>query len=152
MGDIPKFDTTLLQQLTMADLHARYKELIGAFSESNNRKFIERKIAYRMQEIESGKLNEDIQSKIQELIDSYDPVNKTNKKSKLNDSEVNRDGRLPIPGSFISKIYKGKRIEVKVLEDGFEYQSVIYKNLSAVAKTITGSHWNGFIFFGFKRP
>ena len=61
-----------------------------------------------------------------------------------------RDSRLPMPGSVITKDYKGKRITVQVLEDGFEYDGCVYKSLSAVAKAVTGSHWNGLLFFHLK--
>ena len=53
-----------------------------------------------------------------------------------------------MPGSFITKIYKRKTIEVKVLESGFEFEGMHYKNLSHVANAVTGAHWNGFVFFG----
>ena len=139
------------QKMPMAKLLGKYEALFGGKAFTNNRKFLERKIAYQLQELTSGKISLKVQEKIQQLIDSYDPINKTAAKTRLGDSESQRDNRLPIPGSFISKIYKGKKIDVKVLENGFEYESVIYKNLSAVAKAITGSHWNGFIFFGFRK-
>jgi hypothetical protein len=37
---------------------------------------------------------------------------------------------------------------VKVLETGFEYNGAVYASLSAVALQITGTRWNGFLFFG----
>jgi hypothetical protein len=52
-----------------------------------------------------------------------------------------------IPGSVITRVYKGETLEVKVLADGFEYEGETYKSLSAVAKHITGSHCNGYQFF-----
>jgi len=55
---------------------------------------------------------------------------------------------LPIPGTVIIKEYKGEKLEVKVLESGFEYKNNAYKSLSAIAKTITTAHWNGYLFFG----
>lgn len=58
-----------------------------------------------------------------------------------------RDKRLPIPGSTLERMYQGKKIEVKVLEKGFEYNGRIYKSLTAVSKLITGSNWNAFSFF-----
>ena len=60
------------------------------------------------------------------------------------------DRRLPIPGSIITKNYKGTKLEVKVLVNCFEYNRKIYKTISAVASDITGQHWNGYIFFGYK--
>jgi hypothetical protein len=53
---------------------------------------------------------------------------------------------LPIPGAIIKKEYKGRIYDVKVLENSFEYEGKIYKTLSAVAKAITGAHWNGYLF------
>jgi hypothetical protein len=50
-------------------------------------------------------------------------------------------------GSPQDKEYKGKLLEVKVLEKGFEYDGKAYRTLSAVAKAITGDHWNGYLFF-----
>src|SRR5947209_4800531 len=48
--------------------------------------------------------------------------------------------RLPMPGSIITRRYKGDTLQVKVLPQGFEYEGEIYKSLSAVAKQISGSH------------
>jgi len=59
-----------------------------------------------------------------------------------------RDPRLPTPGTVISREYHGQLIQVKVNEDGFEYEGRPYRSLSAISKAITGAHWNGFLFFG----
>jgi len=60
------------------------------------------------------------------------------------------DRRVPSPGRFIERPYKGKTLRVKVVADGFEYEGDGYKSLSAVAKKITGQHMNGFLFFRLK--
>ena len=57
------------------------------------------------------------------------------------------DHRLPPPGSILTRPYKGILLQVRVLEQGFEYEGTIYRSLSAVAKAITGQHCNGFLFF-----
>ena len=44
--------------------------------------------------------------------------------------------------------YCGQQVRATVLEKGFEYDGVTYRSLSAVARAITGSHWNGYLFFG----
>ncbi len=137
-----------LNGLTTAELQRKYAGLFGAQPVSNNRRFMERKIAYRLQEMAIGGLAAELKAKIDELIIRYDPVNCC--RFKVRRSTTGRDVRLPLPGSLITKIYKGKRIEVKVLEHGFEYEGVIYKNLSHVAKVVTGNKWNGFLFFGYK--
>ena len=59
-----------------------------------------------------------------------------------------RDNRLPAPGSFITKTYRGKTIEVKVLENGFEYDGKVFKSISRVAMTIVKRQISGYVFFG----
>ena len=135
----------------LEDIRAKYAALFGQETpSSSNKVFLWRKIAYRLQEVEYGGLSPETQSRISELIERYDPVN--NKmlrpqnapgKNKTN----GRDARLPIPGAIIRKEYKGQVLEIKVLEKGFEYQGQTYKTLSAVAKAVTGDHWNGYLFF-----
>jgi hypothetical protein len=56
--------------------------------------------------------------------------------------------RLPMPGTVITRDYKGRKLEVQVLDAGFEFEGQRYKSLSAVAKAATGAHWNGYHFFG----
>ena len=57
------------------------------------------------------------------------------------------DERLPPPGTILTRQYKGRALQVKVLPGGFEYEGEVYASLSAVARAITGSHCNGFLFF-----
>jgi hypothetical protein len=57
------------------------------------------------------------------------------------------NGHLPLPGTILTRWYKGQTLKVQVLRHGFEYQGQVYKSLSAVAKAITGSHTSGFLFF-----
>src|SRR5262249_14978622 len=58
-----------------------------------------------------------------------------------------QDPRLPPPGTLLRRPYKGMILQVQVQEDGFVFDGQRYPSLSAVAKTITGSHCNGFLFF-----
>ena len=58
------------------------------------------------------------------------------------------DPRLPAPGGTVERRYKGRDIIVKVREEGFEYDGKLYKSLSAIALEVTGTKWNGFLFFG----
>jgi Protein of unknown function (DUF2924) len=57
------------------------------------------------------------------------------------------DVRLPAPGAILTRLYKGRRLEVTVLDRGFAHDGIVYRSLSAVAKAITGSHCNGYLFF-----
>lgn len=62
-----------------------------------------------------------------------------------------RDPRLPEPGEVLVKKHKGVEHEVRVLDDGFEYQGERYSSLSKIARAITGTTWNGYLFFGLTR-
>ena len=59
-----------------------------------------------------------------------------------------RDNRLPASGSIITKTYRGKTIEVKVLDNGFEYEGKVFKSISRVAMTIVKRQISGYVFFG----
>ena len=137
-----------LKTATTAQLSTLYGQYFDDKAAPGNRTFLIRQLAYQIQEKALCGLSTPAKDSIRELIQAYDPINKTSIKTNSGKTEAGRDTRLPMPGSFIIKTYKGNRIEVKVLENGFEYQGAIYKNLSAVAEAITGNHWNGFIFFG----
>lgn len=54
-------------------------------------------------------------------------------------------------GTKLVRNWKGKQHNVIVKTDGFEYQGNIYPSLSKVANYITGSKWNGYLFFGVKK-
>lgn len=143
-----------IMKLDAEDLQRAYKDLFEEAGEfSHNRRYLIRQIAHSLQELEFGGISEKAQKRIKELIDKYDPVN--NKVLRPDPEAANqnysnrkfRDKRLPIPGSKIIKIYKGRKIEVKVLERGFEYNGKIYRTISAVARVITGNNWSAFDFF-----
>jgi hypothetical protein len=61
---------------------------------------------------------------------------------------LGNDPRLPRTGGFLTRRYKGTDIVVKVREEGFEYEGRLYRSLSAIAREVTGTKWNGFLFFG----
>ena len=142
-----------LKEKSLNELKAKYEELFpGQKTPSNNKVFLWRKIAYRMQELEYGNTSQETQKRIQELIKKYDPINNSGirpnpENGQGNKTKITRDRRLPIPGTVITKEYKGKKHELKILEKGFEYNNKTYKSLSAIAKEITGAHWNGYLFF-----
>ena len=148
-------DNTILEQIlalkeaSLPELQKKYSEVFdGKKAPSNNKAYLWQRIAYRIQELEYGSLPEKALDKVKEIAEEYDPIN--NKVLRPDASKRRkpwRDGRLPVPGTIINKIYKGKDILVKVLDIGFEYDGKVYKTLKAIAKEITGSHWNGFLFF-----
>ena len=143
-----------LKEKALGDLQTKYQKLFpGQQAPSNNRVYLWRKIAYRLQELEYGGISSETQGKIQQLIQQYDPINNktlrpnTIPENRPKKSKLSRDKRLPIPGTVIIKEYKGIKLEVKILESGFEYHNKVYKSLTAIAKEVTGAHWNGYLFF-----
>lgn len=157
MGNNTIAEIMALKELPLSELEKKYEEVFeGKKAPSNNKVYIWRKIAYRLQELEFGGLSEEAKKKLDELIQKYDPANnvllrpESEESAVLKKSSLMPDRRLPIPGSIITKNYKGTKLEVKVLENGFEYNGKIYKTISAVASDITGQHWNGYLFFGYK--
>jgi len=140
-----------LKNAPLGELIRRYKELYGEDAAGTHRLYLWRKIAYKLQEREYSSLSAKAQGRLKALIKEYDPINN---KALRPDKPIScipaalKDKRLPIPGTVITKEYKGTSYKVKVLEKGFEYNSKLYKTLSAIAKEITGAHWNGYLFFG----
>ena len=59
-----------------------------------------------------------------------------------------QDGRLPLPGTMLSRQWKGQTILVEVLAEGFRFDNRYYTSLSAIASAVTGTRWNGLAFFG----
>jgi hypothetical protein len=62
------------------------------------------------------------------------------------------DRRLPPPGTWPEREFRGQRIAVKIRADGFEFEGRVYKSLTAVVNEATGGNWNGFKFFGLPAP
>ncbi len=130
--------------MSVTQLKEKWREVLGEEPRSNNRGYLWRKLARKIQEMEFGGLSEEA-----ELASDGKERNRPAIRTKPPQSI--RDRRLPMPGTIITRKYKGETIQVQVLEKGFEYQGRLYRSLSAVAQEVTGSHWNGFLFFGLKR-
>lgn len=149
-----------LEQMTVGQLHDRYVELFGESVRSRHRHYLIRRIAWRLQANAEGGLSERARRRAEELADEADvrvtpprAATVANGQRSLGSSmtlrlPVAKDSRLPGVGSQITRTYKGRMITVTVLADGFEYLGERYRSLTAVAKVITGSHLNGFRFFG----
>lgn len=54
------------------------------------------------------------------------------------------------PGAILVRQWKGKSHRVTVVLDGFSYEGSSYDSLSEIARTITGTRWNGPRFFGLR--
>ena len=139
-----------LKEASLKELRDAYQEHFpGKKVVSNNRTYLWRRIAHKIQETEHGELSPNALKKLRVLMAEYDPVNNLALKPQAVHSGrgSRRDRRLPLPGTLITKQHKGTIIQVKALEKGFEYGGKIYKSLTAIAKDVTGAHWNGYLFF-----
>ena len=86
-----------------------------------------------------GGLSKDVQRKIDKLVLEYDK-----KKNILKDNKILKITK----GTKLVREFNGKQYSVIVTNKGYEYNSKIYKSLSAIANEITSTHWNGKKFFG----
>ena len=145
--NIAMVEIMALKKAPAKELHSRYKELYGEDTTGTHKVYLWRKIAYRLQELEHGSLSAKAKARIKELIEKYDPINDKTLKPDRPIVASSKDKRIPLPGTVITKDYKGSVYQVKVLEKGFEFNGTIYKSLSAIAEKITGAHWNGYLFF-----
>jgi len=148
-------EVTKLQAMSTGELARRYAEVFGDQARSRHKAYLIRRIAWRMQALAEGDLSERARQRAKELANDADvrvtppkshPVAKASRRGPC--ASGASDSRLPVPGGAIVRKYKGRQIRVVVRSDGFEYDGQRYKSLSGVAKAITGSHCNGFRFFG----
>ena len=140
-----------LRKLKAKALQARYRELLGEESRSSNRAHLFRRIAWRLQARAEGDLSERARKRIVELADDHElrlraPCSFWHSVGLGPDPK--RDPRLPPAGTVLKRVYGPRTIEVTVLERGFEYQGQQYGSLSLIAQRVTGTRWNGYLFFG----
>ena len=148
-----------LEVMPMAALKERSTEVFGEPCRSGNRRHLVRRIAWRLQAIREGGLSERAQRRAAELADDADLRVRPPGGAITSDTVVrtgarvvapvtSRDPRLPAPGRAIRREYKSRTLVVKVLETGFEFEGERYRSLSAIARKVTGTNWNGMHFFG----
>ncbi len=148
-------DVARLQDMSVSQLARRFEEVFGEQCRSRHRRYLIRRIAWRLQANSEGGLTERARGRAEELADDAEIRVTPPRARKPNEGvppdtikiEPARDPRLPPPGNWIERDYKGTMIRVLVVADGFEYEGRRYRSLSAIAKAITGSHINGFLFF-----
>src|SRR5713101_3294855 len=126
-----------LRNAKVASLKTKYREVFGEESKSSNKHFLFRRIAWRLQANAEGDLSERARRRAAEIADDRDLRRRAPK-----------DYRWPAPGTLLTRRVGDRQIVVKVLTDGFEYESRRYRSLSAIAREATGTRWNGLLFFG----
>ncbi len=124
------------------ELKAQWRELFGKEPPPFNRRFLESRLAYRIQELAYGGLKPETIARLEALGEQLDGGNMQVRKVRADDR--------PIAGTRLIREWQGFEHCVTVLHEGYEYQGRPYKSLSAVARAITGTRWNGLVFFGLK--
>ena len=131
-----------LQTASTPDLRQQWRDLFAAEPPPYNRRFLESRLAYRIQELAYGGLKPETIRRLEELGEQLDGGNPILRRIRGDD--------MPIVGTRLVREYQGADHSVTVLHDGFEYQGRPYKSLSSIARAITGTRWNGWLFFGLK--
>jgi hypothetical protein len=146
-----------LRAMSVDELRAKYAQVFGEETRAGNKTWLVRRIVWRLQALAEGDLSERARRRAVELAQDADlrlspprvakgssgPASGTVKATKREPM----DHRLPLPGTILTRWYKGQTLSVQVLRHGFEYEGLVYKSLSAAAKVITGSHTSGYLFF-----
>jgi hypothetical protein len=145
----------------MNELRDKYASVHGEPTRAGNRTWLVKKIAWRLQALAEGDLSDRARQRAAELANDADfrileprtapaaptPIGVPAPPEAPAPQPPRSSARL-MPGIVLNRIYKGEALQVRVLADGFEFEGNRYASLSAVAKAITGSHWNGRLFFG----
>ena len=148
-----------LSRMTVKELRATYREVFGEPSRSHHKELLRKRIAWRLQALDEGELPERARRRAEQLANDADLRLRAPRKpgaaaeparTAADHVAPSRDRRLPQPGTLLSRMYRGRDLVVEVLEEGFVFEERRYRSLSAIAREITGSHWNGFVFFVLK--
>ncbi len=124
------------------DLKKQWRDLFATEPPPFNRRYLESRLAYRIQELAYGGLTPDTIRRLEGLGEELDGGDR--KKSRI------RADIRPITGTRLLREWQGVEQIVTVTADGFDWQGRPYKSLSAIARAITGTRWNGWVFFGLK--
>ena len=145
---IPKPDVpgrlAALPGLPIGELKEQWRSLFGTEPPPYNRRFLESRLAYRIQELAYGGLKPETLARLEALGEQFDGRNITLRRIRYE--------QRPIAGTRLIREYQGVEHVVTVTRDGYEYQGRPYQSLSAIARAITGTRWNGWVFFGLRKP
>jgi hypothetical protein len=153
-------EVAALKRLRIAQLRQRFADVFGEATSASNRTWLVKRIVWRQQALAEGDLSQRARRRAEELARDADlRLNAPRRKEQTTATQPSTgpaaptsipapvDPRLPPPGTILTRPYKGQQLHVQVLTDGFAYAGRVYPSLSAVAKAITGSHTNGYLFF-----
>ena len=131
-----------IAQLSTAELRQKWAELWGIQPHRYiRREMLEKSVAFKLRELAGHGLSPEQQARLDRLVLAY----KKNPDC-FDETHINLK-----PGTRLSRIWNGEKYSVMTLADGFEYKSRKYSSLSEIASQITGTRWNGWVFFGLKK-
>ena len=132
-----------LKTSSTPDLKQQWRDLFDSEPPPFNRRYLESRLAYRIQELVYGGLKPETVKRLEALGEQLDGGDRKK-------SGIRSDRDRPITGTRLVRDWQGVEHLVTVTADGFEWQGRPYKSLSAIARAITGTRWNGWVFFGLK--
>ena len=144
-----------LYALSMPELRERFAECYGYVTTSRQKRHLVNRILWAVQRDAFGDISDAARNKALAIADDRDvrerfprnrPVSAESGSSAVTIAYRPKDELLP--GTVLRRSYQGTDVRVLVLENGFEWKGQIFKSLSAVARTVTGTRWNGRLFFG----
>jgi hypothetical protein len=152
-------EVAAMGRMTATELRAKHAEVFGEPTKSGNKEYLVKRIVWRMQANAEGVLSERARLRAEELANdaalrtTAPKMRPTRAAAETVKKAItfDHDARLPMPGAILRRQYKDRELVVRVLPNGFECDGTIYRTLSAVAKAVTGAHWNGYHFFGLER-
>ena len=136
-----------LRDMAVPELVERFEQVYGKPPRVRHREWLWRRIAWRIQEMRYGGLSEVARRRLEELIAELDIPLRPERSVRGRVSRRARPGDPPL-GTTLSRVWRDREIRATAVEGGWEHEGVLYGSLSAVAKAVTGSHWNGRLFFG----
>jgi hypothetical protein len=135
--------------MSMDELKDKWRDLYGSEPPNVQKSFLQKRLAYRIQELFYGGISSKAKQKLSEVAGN-DPLCSLGQKNTAMQNTLKRTGNVS-PGTRFVREWNGTRYEVTARPDGFEYKGKIYRSLTAVATDITGTKWSGNLFFGLKR-
>jgi hypothetical protein len=156
MGLNVEKEVAAMQQMAVAQLREKFAEVCGEQTNGRNKQWLIKRIAWRMQANVYGGLSAEAIQRAREIANFADlrltaPRAGTSAAVAMQAAATPTDNRLPMPGTILTRHYKTRLVQVEVLDDGFSFEGERYKSLTAVAKKVTGAHWNSYLFFGLQK-
>jgi hypothetical protein len=131
-----------LHAAPIATLKRQWLELYGKEPPPFSRSYIQSRLAYRIQELAYGGLKPETVDRLVALGEQLDGGNVVLRR-------IRADSR-PLAGTRLIREWQGVQHVVTVRINDFEFEGRPYQSLSAIARHITGTRWNGWTFFGLR--